>query len=238
MNSTIVRLTARSMLGGRRVWLVAALAVLLLVLAILLRLFGDISDAEAAQFLQAVSLGTLLPLFGLIVGTGTISPEIDDGSIVYLLSKPVPRSVIIHSKLVVAVATMIVFAAIPTALAALIMVGGSAGIAAGFGLAALVASAVYSAIFLLLSVATRHAVVFGLVYALLWEGLVGGAVPGAQVLSVQQWALSVAGTVTDAGVVTTNVDVGTALVLAVAVFVGATWYAGQRLRVFTLAGDE
>ena len=65
----------------------------------------------------------------------------------------------------------------------------------------------YAALFLLLGVLTRHAVVIGLVYALLWESLVGNFVPGAKVLSVQQWGLSIAaGLTTTDGLV--DADVG------------------------------
>nr|WP_216853579.1 hypothetical protein [Phytoactinopolyspora halotolerans] len=238
MNNTIVRLTARSMLGGRRLYLLAGLAALLLALALLLRLFADVSATDSAEFIQAVSLGTLLPLFGLIVGTGTIGPEIDDGSVVYLLAKPVSRHVIVRSKLAVAVTTTVTFAAVPTFLAGLIMVGDRAGIALAYGIGALVAGIVYSALFLLLAVATRHAVIFGLVYALIWESLVGTFVPGARTLSVQQWALSVAESIASPGVITADVSLGVALTLAAVVFVAATWYAGERLRVLTLAGDD
>lgn len=238
MNPTIVRLTARGMLGGRRLLLLVALAVLLLALAIVLRLLADVDTAGTAQFIQGVSLGTLLPLFGLIVGTGAIGPEIDDGSIIYLLSKPVPRSVIVRSKLLVAVSATVAFAAVPTFLAGLIMAGGEAGIAVGFGVGAFVAGTVYSAIFVLLAIATRHAMVFGLAYALVWESLVGSFVPGAQVLSVQQWALAIVDQFTDPGLVETKVGLPAAVILAVIFFAGATWYAGERLRVLTLAGEE
>jgi ABC-2 type transport system permease protein len=226
------------MLGGRRMILLAALAVLLVALAVLLRLVADVNESEAATLLRGVSLGTLLPLFGLIVGTGAIGPEIDDGSIVYVLAKPVPRATIIHSKLAVAVLTMLVFAAFPTFLAGVIMAGGSAGIALGFGVGAFVAGAVYSAIFLLLATAMRHAVVLGLVYALIWEGLVASFVPGAQVLSVHQWALSVTASITEPGIAGSSVSLGVAIVLLAGVFAAATWYAGQRLRVHTLVGED
>ncbi|WP_205857098.1 ABC transporter permease [Phytoactinopolyspora endophytica] len=238
MNNTIIRLTARAMLGGRRLYLLLGLALLFLALATLLRLFAEFGTSDATEFIQAVSLGALLPLFGLIVGTGAIAPEIDDGSVVYLLAKPVSRHTIVRSKLVVAVITTVTFAAVPTFLASVIMVGGSSGIALGFGAGALVAGAVYSAVFLLLAIATRQAVIFGLVYALLWESVVGGFVPGAQVLSVQQWALSVTESIASPGAVSANVSLGAALVLIVAVFAAATWYAGERLRVLTLAGEE
>jgi ABC-2 type transport system permease protein len=231
-------MTARAMLGGRRIYLLSALSLLLLVLAVLLRLFADLAPNDAAQFLHGVSLSTLLPLFGLIVGTGAIGPEIDDGSIVYTLAKPISRAEIVRSKLLVAVLAAVTFAAAPTFLAGAIMTGTSSNIALGFGVGALAAGMAYSALFLLLAIATRHAVIVGLVYALVWESLVGSFVPGARTLSIQQWALSVTESITDPGVVSSDVRLGVALVLLAVAFGGATWYAGERLRGLTLAGED
>ncbi len=237
MNRTIVRLTARGMLGGRRVWLLAALALLLVGIAVLARVLVPVSDADAAALLQGVSFATFLPLFGLIVGTGAIAPEIDDGSIVHLLSKPVSRHTIVQSKLAVAVGATVVFAVLPTMLAAVVLGAGPSTVLA-FGAGALAAGAVYSVAFLLLSILTRHAVIIGLLYALMWESLVGSFVPGARNLSVQQWALSVTGSIAPPGPVTANVALGLACALIVGVLVAATWYAGSRLRVLTLAAEE
>lgn len=238
MNSTVVELTYRALLGGRRAWLLLAMSVLLLALAITLRLTVGVDHQVTADFIGALALGTLVPLFGLIVGTGVIGPEIDDGSIIYLLSKPIPRPTIILSKLVVAVLATVLFAAVPTFLAGLIMSGTEAGLAVGFGVGALVASVAYSSIFLLLAVVTRHAVVFGLSYALIWESLVGGFVPGARTLSIQQWSLSVTESIAEQGVVSSDVRLSVAVVLLAVVIVAATWYAGQRMRVLSLAGEE
>lgn len=237
MNRTVIRLTAQAMLGGRRVLLVSAIAVVLLVLGVLVRLIGGISEPEIAQVIQAISLGTLMPLFGLIVGTGTIGPEIDDGSIIHLLSKPVPRSVIVQSKLLVAVLATVVFAVVPTALAALIM-GASSSLAWALGVGSLAAGAVYCVLFMLLATLTRHAVIIGLAYALIWESLVGSLVPGARNLSVQQWASSISDAIASPGLISSNVGLVLAVTLIVGGFVAATWYAGVRLRVLTLATDD
>ena len=238
MDVTVARLTYRAMLGGRRFWLLSAMSVLLLAMAVLLRLTVGVDHQVTADFLSAVAVGALVPLFGLIIGTGVIGPEIDDGSVVYLLSKPIPRPKIIMSKFVVAVAGTTLFAAVPTFVAALVMSGTQEQLAPGLGVAALVASVAYSAIFLLLAVVTRHAVVYGLAYALIWEALLGGYVPGARTLSVQQWSLSLAEEIVARDLVSSDVRLAVAGVLLTVVIVGATWYASQRLRVFSLAGDE
>ncbi|GAA4432964.1 ABC transporter permease [Georgenia halophila] len=237
MNGTIIRLTARGMLGGRRAWLLGALALLLVGIAVLTRLLVSVSDAQAATLLQSVSLATFLPLFGLIVGTGVIAPEIDDGSVIHILSKPLSRHTIVQSKLAVAVGATIGFAVIPTMLAAAIL-GMGASIVLAFGAGALAAGAVYGVIFMLLAIITRHAVIIGLVYALIWESLVGSFVPGARNLSVQQWALSVTESIAPSGLFTADVGAALAVVLIIAVFAAATWYAGNRLRVLTVAGED
>ena len=190
MNSTVARLTARGLLGRRRALLLLALPGVLLLLAAASRaLAGEDADITVG-LLGGFALATLVPLLGLIAGTGAIGPEIDDGSIVYLLSKPLSRFSIVTTKVVVAVAVATAFAALPTLLAGLILSGTSRRLAVAFALGALVAGIAYSALFLLLAVLTRHAVVIGLLYALIWETLVGNFVPGAQALSVQQWALA------------------------------------------------
>lgn len=237
MNGTIIRLTARGVLGGRRVWLLAALALVLVGIAILTRTLVPVSEAEAANLLQGIAFGTFLPLFGLIVGTGVIGPEIDDGSIIHLMSKPISRHTIVQSKLLVAIGAVIGFAVLPTVLAAAIL-GAGARTTLAFGVGALAAGALYAVLFMLLAVITRHAVIIGLVYALLWESLVGSFVPGARNLSVQQWALSVTESLAPSGLVTANVGLGLAWALIVVGFAAATWYAGDRLRVLTLASDD
>jgi ABC-2 type transport system permease protein len=237
VNRTIARLAARAILGGRRVWLLAALGLILVAIGVGTRLLDAGSATASLTALQAVAFSTFLPLFGLIVGTGVIGPEIDDGSIVHLLAKPVSRHAIVQSKLVVALAAILGFAVLPTVLAAAIMGAGTSTVLA-FGVGALTAGAVYCVLFLLLAVVTRHAVIIGLVYALVWESLVGSVIPGARNVSVQQWALSVTGSIAPDGVVAANVGTGLAWFLIAAVVVVGTWYAGTRLRVLVLTSDD
>ncbi len=244
MNATVARLTARTLLGRRRALLLLVLPGILLALALVLRLTvsEDSRVDVAVGLLGAFAVATLVPLLGLIAGTGAIGPEIDDGSIVYLLAKPLSRHAIVVTKLAVAVGVVAVFAALPVLLAGLVLTGTADGIAVGFGLAALVAGVCYCALFLLLAVVTRNAVVVGLLYALVWESLVGSVVPGAQALSVQQWSLAltraVVGDAADLLNVTSAVRLAVAVPLLVAVTVVSTYLAGSRLRSLRLTGDE
>jgi ABC-2 type transport system permease protein len=242
MNATVAQLTWRALLGRRRSLLLAALPAILLLLALVVRLAHGRDPQAAVNLLSLFALGFLVPLVGLIAGTGAIGPEIDDGSIVYLLAKPLSRPSIIVSKLAVAVAVVTLFGAVPTFLAGLITAGGGDSVALGFGLGALVAGIAYSAVFVLLAVVTRNAVVVGLLYALLWESVVGGYVPGAQALSIQQWSLAltdkVIGSAADGFGIDAAVNVPVSVILLVIVTGGATWYAGQRLRSLRFTHEQ
>ncbi|MFF3496462.1 ABC transporter permease [Streptomyces sp. NPDC002795] len=235
---TVARLTYRALLGRRRALILFALPVLLVVISALVRGLTGADDQTASDLLGGFALATMVPLIGVIAGTGAIGPEIDDGSVVYLLSKPLKRPTIIFTKLIVAIGVTMVFSAVPTLIAGFILNGNGQQIAVAYTIAALVASIAYAAIFLLLGTVTRHAVVFGLVYALVWEALFGTLVSGARTLSVQQWALAVAQKVAGGDLVTSDVGLPLATVLLVAVTVLATWYAGQKLRTLKLAGEE
>ncbi|MDH2388264.1 ABC transporter permease subunit [Streptomyces sp. HNM0663] len=237
-NPTVARLTYRAVLGRRRAAILFVLPALLLAIAVAVRTFNGVDDQVAADVLGGFALAVMVPLIGVIAGTGAIGPEIDDGSIVYLLAKPVKRPTIIVTKLTVAIAVTMVFSAVPTRIAGFILNGNGQQVAMAYTVAALVASIAYSALFLLLGTVSRHAVVIGLVYALVWETLFGSLVSGARTLSVQQWALSLAERIAGEGLIGSDVGLPTAVALLVGVTAAATWYAGQKLRVLKLAGEE
>ncbi|MFE4826163.1 ABC transporter permease [Streptomyces sp. NPDC056672] len=237
-NPTVARLTYRALLGRRRAAILFVLPALLILIAAAVRVLNGADDQVAVDVLGGFALATMVPLIGVIAGTGSIGPEIDDGSIVYLLSKPVKRSSIIFTKLIVAIAVTMAFSAVPTFIAGYVLNGNGQQIAVAYTVAALVASIAYSALFLLLGTVSRHAVVIGLVYALVWETLFGSLVAGARTLSVQQWALALAQRIAGEGTVTSDVGLPLAVGLLAGVSVVATWYAGQKLRTLKLAGEE
>lgn len=182
-----------------------------------------------------------MPLLSLVAGTGSIGPEIDEGSIVYLLAKPLNRYSIVVTKLLVAIGVITAFGVVPIAVAGFVLTGELGSVALSYAVGAFAAGVAYCAFFLMLSVITKNAVVVGLIYALIWESLVGGLVPGAQDLSVQQWSLAVVKQVFGDGAyrlgIGSAVDFTTGLVLLVVLTVGATAYAGRRLQTLRLNDD-
>ncbi|MBL1067975.1 ABC transporter permease subunit [Streptomyces sp. 7-21] len=238
-NHTVARLTYKALLGRRRALILLSLSALLLVVSAGVRLIGDADDRTSTEVLIGFALAAMTPLVGVIAGTGAIAPEIDDGSIVYLLSKPLPRRTIIVTKLLVAIGVTVAFTTVPTLVAGVILNGNSQRIAVAFAVAAGAASVAYSAVFLLLGTVSRNAVVFGLAYALIWEAFVGQLVSGARALSVQQWALAVADRIAFDGVdITSEVSLTTGIILLAVTTVLGTWYAARRLSMLTVAGGD
>lgn len=237
-----MELTARALLGRRRAIVLFALPALLLALAGLVRWASDGDPGASSALAQNFSLGILLPLMSLLVATGVIGAEIDDGSIVYMLAKPVKRWVILVSKLVVGVAAVIAFAVLPTMAGALLAGDDGGQLTLAFGVTALVGGIAYTAIFVTLGTITRNAVVFGLLYALLWETVLGGYVPGIRTVSVRQWALSVGeevlGSNASAWGVSSDVSLLTGSILLVSVTAAAVWFGARKLSTLTLSTVE
>jgi ABC-2 type transport system permease protein len=244
MNSTIAMLTLRTLLGRRRALLLLVLPGVLVALAVVLRLTVDEASRVdvTVGLLGTFAIATVIPLLALIAGTGALGGEIDDGSIVYLLSKPISRHTIVVTKVAVAVGVTTLFGAVPVLVSGWIMVGNRESIAVAYGLGAFAAATAYCALFLLLSVLNRNAVVIGLIYTLVWETAIGGLVLGAGGISIQQWSLAVTRAVVGENAeelgITAAVRPQISIIMLLVVAIGGTWYAGRRLRSLRLTSAE
>jgi ABC-2 type transport system permease protein len=132
----------------------------------------------------------------LLFGTATLGSEIDDGTIVYLLAKPIPRWEILAAKLLVAEVATLALVVPSTLVTGVVLLGGVAGantsLAWAYTVGAAVGAVVYVAIFVAMSVITSRALVLGLVYILIWEGFLAGLFAGTRNLSVREYTLSIA----------------------------------------------
>jgi ABC-2 type transport system permease protein len=236
ISRTIVRLGVRSVFGRRRGILLFALPVVLIGLAVLVRVLVGADRDAASSTLEGLGLVVIVPLVALLATSALLAPEIDDGSISYLLAKPISRYTIVISKLVVAASCVLVFAAVPMLVAGLILLADEPGLAVGFAFGSLVGGIAYCALFALLSVLNRHAVVIGLIYLLVWEGLLGSLLAGIRWLSITRWASALVEQVADVDLVVLSPVYA---VIATAAVIGlGTWFTGRRLRAFNLTGDE
>ncbi|MEU8235788.1 ABC transporter permease [Actinoplanes sp. NPDC048967] len=233
--STVAWITARGLFGRRRVLLLLPLPLLLIGLAVLCRSY-DVNPADwGAPVLVGLGLAVVLPVISLIVGTGVLGSEVDDGTIVHILTKPLPRRDIILAKLGVAIGVSAVTSAVPLFVAGVL--ADSARLGLGLAAAAVVGACAYSALFLLLSLLTRRPVLLGLVYILVWEGLLGRFVSGTRVLSIEQYVITIADKIAPTAILESKVSLTVSVVLAAIFVLGCTLAAVDRLRSFSMAGE-
>jgi ABC-2 type transport system permease protein len=235
MNGTVAWITARGLFGRRRFLMLLPLPIVLIGLAIIARSGGVAAEQWATPVIEGLGLAVVIPIIALIVGTGVLGSEIDDGTIVHILTKPLARRDIILAKLGVAVGITAVTVAIPLYVVGVLTGSVRLGLALVVGGA--LAALVYSAIFVALSLVTRRPVLLGLLYVLIWEGLLSNLVSGTRVLSVQQYTLSVTDAIANSDLLTGKVSVPVALIMSGVLTVLATILSIDRLRSFSVAGE-
>lgn len=235
MNLTIAWITARGLLGRRRSLLLLPMPLILIGVTAVGLAFDAMPVDLADGVLIGLGVAVILPLISLIVGTGVLGSEIDDGTVVHILTKPIPRGRIILAKLAVAATVSALASAVPMFVAGTMVDGTRLGLA--FALACAAGALAYSALFLALSVVTRRPVLVGLLYVVIWEGLLSNVVPGTRTMSVQHYVIRFAQELSGSGLFTTTVSTVVAAVMTVVITVAGTWLAARRLRSFSVAGE-
>jgi ABC-2 type transport system permease protein len=237
----IVRVTVRQMLGRRRTVLLVLLAALPVLLAVIYRVAGqiDIRSFTDAVF-DVVSMTIVLPLAAVLFGTGAFGAEQDEGTILYLLAKPVPRWIVVVAKTFAAAVLALVMTVGSVLLAGIIelLPAGADGASAteAYVAAMVVGSLCYVALFVALSLFTRRALVIGIGYTLVWEGALSSLLPGIANLSIRQYALGVADGVFRLHPDPSRLPPTTALTLSVLLIVVAFALSTRRLMRFELPG--
>jgi ABC-2 type transport system permease protein len=233
--STVAWITTRGLFGRRRFLLLLPLPLLLVGITVILRVAGVNSSDWTQPVVIALGYATLLPVVALIVGTGVLGAEIDDGTITHILSKPLARWRIVVPKLLVAIAVTAVTAAVPLYIVGALADGARLGLS--LALASVVGAIVYSAIFVALSVLSRRPVIIGLIYVIIWEGLLGNIVSGTSVLSVQQYVITIADKAAATPLLDGTVSFPVAIVMSIVLTVGFVWLAIRRLGSFSVTGE-
>ena len=235
--AAIVEVTLHGLLGRRRAILLVLLAGLPVLIALLIRASGGRPDAD--RVLDTLVVRLVMPLTALIVGTSSIGAEIEDGTAVYLMVKPIARWRIALAKMLVAAGLTAALVVPSVVLTALLLGRGADAMTSvvGFAVACLVGGCAYAAAFMALSVYTSRAFLLGLAYVLIWEGVLAGLLEGTRFMSVRQATLGLAkalGVNVRPEPLTPTVSV---LVVAV-VIVGGFLLASWKLARFEIRGGD
>ena len=196
MIRTIAAATARALLARRRAVLMVLLAALPVLFGLLARLrgpYGDPAD-QAVEILDPVVVGMLLPLLALVFGTAALGAELEDGSAIHLLTKPIARWRIVVAKVLATAPVTAVLVGGATLMTGLLIGGdrGAAGLTFVYTGAVIAGALVYVMLFVALSILTTRALIVGLAYVAVWEGMLAGLFEGTRVLSVRQYVIGIA----------------------------------------------
>jgi ABC-2 type transport system permease protein len=195
MNRVLISLTAHQLLSHRRTAVLGVLLALPILIAVIYR-FSDTAGSDTTSEEVAIDLVNmliatlLLPLVALVLSTTALGGEIEDGTAVFLLTKPIERWRIMAIKTGVAAATTAILV-VPVTMATVWIVHGSPtadGLMLGLGLGALAGAVLYCAAFVALSATTSRALVFGLVYVLVWEAFATLLFSSLRWVSIREYA--------------------------------------------------
>jgi ABC-2 type transport system permease protein len=239
----IVRVTLRQLMGRRRTVLLLLLAAIPILLAVVFWAAGQVDVHDfASGVLDAVGVTLLLPIVAVLFGTAAFGAEIEDGTVVYLLAKPISRWAIVLAKLVGAagMTAFLTMASVFVSGAIVLAPLGEDGAAAtrAFVAAMAVGSICYVSLFLVLSLFTRRALLIGLIYVLVWEGALSNLLPGIANLSIRQYSVGVANAFWQMRPEEARLSPSTALPLAIVLVVVALALATWRLMRFELPGGS
>ena len=234
----IVRLTLRAVLGRRRTVLMVLLAAIPIGLGLLVRANNDGID-ELGQTLDGLVVRMILPLIALVFGTAALGSELEDGTAVHLLTKPISRITIVLAKVAVA-GTLTALLVVPSTLISAVLLAepgtGLANVARALAAGVLAGSYLYAAIFVALSVITSRGLILGLGYALIWEGLLAGLLPGTQLFSVREYVRGIVNAVSPS--VIQSVVGSSALLYAAIALLASLAIASYRLATYEVRGTD
>jgi ABC-2 type transport system permease protein len=244
MIKVIAGATARSLLARRRAVLMLLLTGLPVLFGVIAYLRGPVGDPvdQTAGTLDLVVVGMLLPLLALVFGTAALGAELEDGSAIHLLTKPVARWRIVTAKIVAAAPLAAGLTGAATLLTGLLVGGqhGAAGVALAYTVAVVVGAVLYVTVFVALSILTTRALIIGLAYIVIWEGMLAGLFEGTRALSIRQYVGSIAAAIDPAASVPGSAALAPATAVAgtVIVLVVAFLVAVRALERYQLsAGD-
>ena len=235
----IVAVTFRALLDRKRTWLMvglAAIPVLLVTLAVML----SQATIEAADFDDMI-IASVLPLIALVFGTSALGSELEEGTVVYLLVKPVRRLRIVLAKVLVAALLTAVLIVASTLLTGMVASQGGSdllGAAIAYAIAAALGGAAYVVVFLAISTFTRWALAIGLVYVLLWEGILADLLPGSSTFSIRQATLGVAEELSGTATLESTGSLQQGLVVMGLIIVGGVALATWRMSRYQLRGGD
>jgi ABC-2 type transport system permease protein len=182
--SAIYSTLLRGLATRGRLLALGALGALAVLLAVLVRTRSGFDHADAAfSVVDNYGVSVLVPIVSLVFASAALGDPAEDGTLVYLWLRPIPRWQLALAAGAAALTISVPLAVLPVVVAAGIAgVGGRLVVGAFVGAA--LASVAYTAIFCGLGLRVRRALAWGLAYLVIWEQAVARIAKGAARVSI------------------------------------------------------
>jgi len=192
---------------------------------------SDIVDHQlaGARFVDTYGLALLAPVATLVFASAALGDPNEDGTLVYLWLRPVPRWRVIVASVSSSITVTWPVVVGPLLVAASVT-GAGPDLVRGTAVAATVAVVSYSAVFVALGLRVKRALMWGLLYILIWEGFVAQANASAARLAIRSYTRSLLAEVGDTYLRLADVSLSAAYLVPFVVGAAAGVYATVRLR--------
>ncbi|MEQ8839524.1 MAG: hypothetical protein RIB98_00970 [Acidimicrobiales bacterium] len=137
-----------------------------------------------------VGFTLLVPIVALVFAGASLGDTREDGTLVYLWLRPMPRAGVVGGAWLSAMTVSLPLTLVPMALTALVLDAGSELVVAT-AVATVVGIVAYSALFVLLGLVVKNPIVWGLGYILIWEGLVASFGSAAAKVAIRGYLSSI-----------------------------------------------
>jgi ABC-2 type transport system permease protein len=192
---------------------------------------SDAVDHQLAgtRFVDTFGLALLTPVATLVFASAALGDPAEDGTLVYLWLRPVPRSRVVVAAVLssITVSWPVVVGPLMVAAAA---TGAGSDLVRATAAAATVGVVAYSAVFVALGLRVRRALMWGLLYVLIWEGFVAQANASAARLAIRSYTRSLLSQIADVYLRLADVAVSAAWLVPLVVGAAAVGYAVVRLQ--------
>jgi ABC-2 type transport system permease protein len=182
--SALYGVLVRSLVTRGRMLAMGSLGFISVLLAILVRGTSPLDRSEAAfNLISQYGLSVLIPVVSLVFASAALGDPTEDGTLVYLWLRPVPRWQLALAAAGAAMTVSLPVAVIPVVASAAIT-GEGVRFVLGALFGSLLSAAAYTAVFCGLGLRVRRALAWGLAYLVIWEQAVARIARGAARLSI------------------------------------------------------
>lgn len=212
---TLTSVVRRMLLSRSRVAIAVVLGLLLGLAAVALRVGGN--GRDVANLLTNGVFLLAVPLVALVVAVAALGEPRDDGTLVYLWLKPMPRwQVAVGSCL----ATWLAVVPLTLGIGLVVAIGGArTDLILAVVVTTVLASLAYGTVFVALGLRTTRSLIAGLMFVLLWEGFFASLSSGVATFTLRRWTTGLFSNLADVRAPLAPVTTTKAVIVLVAVTV-------------------